>query len=368
MKSKSGLGCVGSLILVVVIMLVIKYWAFLVLGSSVILIYLLLYKHAVSSKKKIYTPNSPTAVPKDPDESHNSENQLQEVSISQTTAKADAAPIVHKLRRKLYDYIVFDIETTGLRPADDEIIQLSALKVKNDKITDTFDCYIHPNAPIPEKIVYLTGISNDTVANAPGIETAMQQFSAFAANLPLVGHNIIRFDVPFIISNGFYRTDIEALDTWRLARTKTFPEELPNLKLPTLKDYFGIESVSHNAIADCKTNMIVYQHLRDDSLARVDRPKLETSHELDGLRFAITGQFIQASRDDIAAFIVQHGGRVTSSVSRKTDYLVDGQQISDSLTDGLHSAKELSAISLQSTGEKIKTIGYDDLIALAKSA
>ncbi|EPC45440.1 DNA polymerase III subunit epsilon, partial [Lacticaseibacillus paracasei subsp. paracasei Lpp7] len=197
-------------------------------------------------------------------------------------------PVISRIRRSLHDFVVFDIETTGLNASSDEIIQLSAIKVHDDEVVDTFDCYLKPQRKIPEKIVYLTGITNELVEEASPIDEIMPQFVKFTAGFPLVGHNIIRFDLPFILRNGFYREKIEALDTLILARKTDFPDSISNFKLPTLKQYFGITNTSHNAIEDCRTNMVVYQRIRDGKLEATPAPIVKPTHELAKLRFAIT--------------------------------------------------------------------------------
>ncbi|QFR23673.1 3'-5' exonuclease [Schleiferilactobacillus harbinensis] len=77
------------------------------------------------------------------------------------TIGSNRCPIIHKLQKKLYDFVAFDIETTGLSPHRNEIIQLSAIKVKKDEVVDQFDSYVHPSEFIPTNIVYLTGISRE---------------------------------------------------------------------------------------------------------------------------------------------------------------------------------------------------------------
>lgn len=281
------------------------------------------------------------------------------------TIGSNRCPIIHKLQKKLYDFVAFDIETTGLSPHRNEIIQLSAIKVKKDEVVDQFDSYVHPSEFIPTNIVYLTGISNETVKDAPNVEIVINNFKLFFEGLPLVGHNIITFDLPFLIANGFDVPSIDALDTCRLARGKRFPIEMDNLKIPTLKRYFGIQNTSHNSLADCETNVIVYRKLRDDDLRPVTLEKASVSQSLSGLRFSITGEFMGIPREDIADAIRAHGGRVTGSVSKATDYLVDGKQIASTLTDGSHSKKEIDAAKIQATGGKVKVISLNDLKSIA---
>lgn len=379
-KSKSGLGCGTFLIAAVGIGLLVTYWYVFLIAVAIgigIWLYLRGKKHRVTEKNE--SQQLPMEQPSD-NQSHNDEVQPHPVnqpfnhkSVGTTVSTSHSSdvnehhrqtinqPKVHKIRRALHSYVVFDIETTGLSPQLDEIIQLSAIKIEEDSVVDEFDHYIKPSSPIPEQIFYLTGITNDIVSSAPSIKEVMPKFIQFVGGLPLVGHNIIKFDIPFIINNGFSQADIEALDTWQLAKRADFPETLPNLKLPTLKKYFGINRPSHNAIQDCKTNAEVYVKLRDKQLDPVPIPEVQTTHELDKLRFAITGEFIGISREDLIELITIHGGRVTASVSKATDYLLDGKQFSDRLSDGIHSLKELNGQKLIQSGAKLQIIGIDDL-------
>lgn len=289
--------------------------------------------------------------------------QLNETNVwgEERRGQVHQDPIIRKIHRSLKDFVVFDIETSGFSPRNDAIIQLSAVKVKNDQIVDQFDEFVNPHREVEAKIVYLTGIRPTDMQDADDIEPVMQRFMTFVGNLPLVGHNIVKFDIPFILANGFYEDQVEVLDTWNLAQDRDFPEELPNLKLPTLKKYFGVVNRSHNALNDSLTEFVLYQHLRDNKLSRVEIKLDDEPQTLAGLRFVVTGDFMEAPREEIVESIKAHGGRATGSVSGKTDYLVLGTQVDSRLKDGVHSKKELDAIARQEEGGKIQIIGYDAL-------
>lgn len=272
-------------------------------------------------------------------------------------------PTVHKLRRKLTDFVVFDIETTGLNRYENELTQVSAVKYRNDKLVEKFNTYVNPHQMLDKNITFLTGITNEMVTNAPETETVIQQFTDFIEDLPLVGHNIYRFDIPFLIAKGFSVQDIYALDTYPLSNNKL--PKLKNHKLPTLKEYYGIVNGSHNSLNDCETNAIVYQNLRDDRLDQVEPDYSKFEKTLVGLRFSITGQFIEKGRDEIAEEIIEHGGKYTKTVTKLTNYLIDGTQIATNLVDGKHSSSELKAM----TSDVTKIISLDDFekMALNKS-
>lgn len=271
-------------------------------------------------------------------------------------------PKIHRLRRKLTDFVVFDIETTGLSRFDDAIIQISALKYRNDQFVDKFNSFINPHRHLEQKIIYLTGITDKDLVDAPEANDVITKFTTFAQGLPLVGHNIIKFDIPFMIAQGFYLPDIDALDTLPLSQSK-----LPSLndhKLPTLKKYFGIVNRSHNALNDCETNAIVYLNLRDDKLDQVKPDYSSIPKSIAGIRFCITGEFIEESRDDLVEEIKQHGGRYTRAVSGLTNYLIKGTQTSSNLVDGVHSNSELKVIENAKKGKITKVIGLSEFHAL----
>src|SRR5699024_4816683 len=94
-------------------------------------------------------------------------------------------------------YIVLDLETTGLRPKQDKIIEIGAVKVCNDVVVDVFSRLVYPGIPIKEEVMQLTGISNEMVKHEHTINEILPQFLAFAQELPLVGHNIM-FDYSFM--------------------------------------------------------------------------------------------------------------------------------------------------------------------------
>ena len=162
------------------------------------------------------------------------------------------------------DYTVIDIETNGLMSDVCEIIEVSALKFRDDNQVDAFSTLIKPSQPIDPFITNLTGITDEMVENAPDIQPVMAAFYEFIGNDILIGHNV-NFDINFLydklwIHNGLV-LDNDFVDTLRLAR-KALPR-LINHKQVTVAEYYGINTKgSHRALRDCEICNLCYQNLK----------------------------------------------------------------------------------------------------------
>lgn len=152
----------------------------------------------------------------------------------------------------LQDYIVLDIETTGLSHKDNEIIEFAAIRYAYGHETHRFHSLIKPEKPIPPGITKLTGITNEDVEDAPAWNDVADGILSFLGDLPLIGHNAISFDIPFISAKLGIELMNPKLDTLYMAR-KAFPL-LPNHKLEYLKTALALETgVSHRADSDTET-------------------------------------------------------------------------------------------------------------------
>lgn len=98
------------------------------------------------------------------------------------------------------DWVVFDLETTGLSPDWDTIIQIAAVRMRGGRRMEreSFELFVNPGRPIPAFITQYTGIGDRHVRGAPGIVTALQEFSHFVGESTLVAHNGHRFDMKFL--------------------------------------------------------------------------------------------------------------------------------------------------------------------------
>ncbi len=96
------------------------------------------------------------------------------------------------------DFVVFDIESTGLSVNDDKIIEIGAVKICNGKIIDRFSTFVNPGIPIPYRIEQLTGINDSMVSDAPAIENILSSFIEFCNGCAVVAHNA-SFDTGMIL-------------------------------------------------------------------------------------------------------------------------------------------------------------------------
>ncbi|MFV8401331.1 PolC-type DNA polymerase III [Mycoplasma sp. CR] len=162
-------------------------------------------------------------------------------------------------------YIVLDIETTGLSPNLHEITEIAAIKVINNQVVDHFSQLVRISGPLPEFISQLTHITWDMLKNQAPIKQVMLEFIDFVQDLPLVGHNIARFDIKFLqyyaakTHGHIFRNEI--IDTLMLSRHRL---NLPNYKLGTICNYYCIPydaSENHRALADCEVTLQCYKFL-----------------------------------------------------------------------------------------------------------
>ncbi len=158
------------------------------------------------------------------------------------------------------EFVILDIETTGLSPHRDEIIELSALLIRNDEIVEEFNRLVKPEGEISAFISNLTGITPEMVADAPDIATAIKDFDDFCVGKIVLGHNIT-FDISFIDYNlqkyhGLSFSN-DFIDSLRLA--KILLPQLQNRKLGTLANFFGFNTEGmHRGLKDCKVTHLCY--------------------------------------------------------------------------------------------------------------
>lgn len=149
-------------------------------------------------------------------------------------------------------YVVLDIETTGLSKYKHKITEIAAVKFKYGKQVDEFSNLVNPQMPIPRFITRLTGINNDMVKKAPTINKILPGFLNFLGNDMLVAHNAT-FDYGFISYNAKEHLNHVMMNdricTRKLA-SRLLPE-LPSKKLSSICEFLEISNLSaHRAMSD----------------------------------------------------------------------------------------------------------------------
>ena len=148
-------------------------------------------------------------------------------------------------------YIVFDLETTGIRLEKDEIVEIGACKIKDGKIVETFQTLVHPSFPIPKEASDVNNITNEMVKYSPTIDKVLPDFLLFANDFPVIGHNV-DFDFSFIAKFAKklgYEFINESIDTLTMSK-----DLLPTRKQYSLvslsQDYMISHLDAHRALSD----------------------------------------------------------------------------------------------------------------------
>lgn len=164
----------------------------------------------------------------------------------------DGVPIVYNTGNRSFEdeFVVFDIETTGLSSVKDRITEIGAVKIRNGQLVDRFSELINPEIPIPENIIKLTGITNAMVKDKKTISDILPRFLQFVGDAPLIAHNA-SFDTGFIrvkageLGLAVNNTVIDTLQLSRILLT-----ELKRHKLNLVCEYLGISLENHHRAAD----------------------------------------------------------------------------------------------------------------------
>ncbi len=283
------------------------------------------------------------------------------------------------------NYTVIDIETTGLSSEWNEIIELAAIKCCNGNPVNNFHTLVKPSRPIDPFITELTGINDEMVEHAPRIDNVLGDFLSFVGDDIVVGHNI-SFDVNFIydISIKLFNRPFsnDHINTVRFAN-KLLPE-LPHKTLNCVCKHFSISTHgSHRALKDCELTNSIFQRMlsmiddRDafcdlfkkwknpnlrwttkDILANPDYKPDEDS-PVYGKAFCFTGKLDQMPRKEACQIVVNMGGKLTETVSKKTNYLVLGcTDYCKTIKDG-KTSKQKKAEKYQREGSDISVITED---------
>lgn len=308
------------------------------------------------------------------------------------------------------DYCIIDIETTGLDYSC-KIIEVSAIKVRNDNVCEQFSQLVNPGLSIvykfcdkvltpiefyiPDFIQDLTGITDDMVKNQPTIDNIIPELAEFIGDDLLVGHNIVSFDSNFLFDDFMRSGRVlpnNLIDTLRLSRWI-----LPNLEHHRLEDlsrYYKIPvDVSHRGLEDCKTTYKVFMHLKNDCIKNfgdlnsfygyvksrlskskytlkskditTEKTEFDVSNPLYGSVCVFTGTLEKMPRRRAMQIVKDLGGECGDSVTQKTNYLILGNNdFKTTIKDG-KSTKQKKAEKLQLEGNDIQIISENVFYEMA---
>lgn len=286
------------------------------------------------------------------------------------------------------NYVILDLETTGLSPEKDQIIEIGALRIKNGVPEDTWKSLIRPDFSLlpgntlSPYVSSLTGITGDMLVYAPSLSEVTKDLLSFLDVLPIGGHRV-DFDLSFLNASlqkmGFASIQNDFFDTLLLSQ-RLLPE-LIHHKLGDLASYYQIDySGAHRALRDCE---ITWHCLRAmEETARSSFPSKEAFeqhwafgrrkispeeilaqttvfdelHPLYCKNTAITGVLSSLSRRAAMQKIADLGGYNQDKVNTFTDYLVCGKN------DG--SAKIKKALRLKAGGYPIQLLSEEEFLTL----
>lgn len=279
------------------------------------------------------------------------------------------------------DYIVVDLETTGLSPEWDEILEIAALKVSGGVVVDTFQSFAKPSEPIDEFIAQLTGITDEMVATAPGVEDVLPNLFAFVGNSVVVGHNV-NFDINFLYDNSARLLGVpfgnDYIDTMRLSRLLL--PGLPHYRLKDMVKHYGIAAAGyHQALSDCELTRNVFEclrqtaaeqfgspehfiirrichHLADNSKITTHNTQFDETHPLFGKVCVFTGTLDRLVRKEAKQLVVDLGGICSGTVTKDTNYLILGNTQYCTTIKGGKSTKHKKAEAYKLKGCEIEII------------
>lgn len=163
----------------------------------------------------------------------------------------------------LQDYVVIDLEMTGLNPKSDKILELAAVRMRNGREVAVYSKLVNPQVPLSEKVIALTGITEEEVSDGAPLDESVAEFLEFLGEDVLVGQNVI-FDYSFLKQwtvNHKQTLEKRAVDTLKLARMFLPAEQKKNLE--SLCVYFGVERVhAHRALDDARETAQIFEKLK----------------------------------------------------------------------------------------------------------
>ena len=174
------------------------------------------------------------------------------------------------------EFVIFDVETTGLSSVYDTIIEIGAVKMKNGEVIERFDKFINPHHPLSEQTINLTSITDEDVSKADDEDVVIRQFKEFYGDRPLCGHNV-QFDVGFVNAalrrSGLEEISQPVVDTLEVSRL-LHPEQSRHTLDSLAKKYDVVLEHHHRANQDAEATGYLMFKLLDAFNERFDQDNL----------------------------------------------------------------------------------------------
>ncbi|NIS80047.1 MAG: DEAD/DEAH box helicase family protein [Anaerolineales bacterium] len=159
--------------------------------------------------------------------------------------------------------LALDLETTGLNPDRDTIIEIGAVRFRGTRVEEEWSTLVNPGRPLDPTIKALTGISDEMLANAPRLNQILGEFRDFVGDLPVLGHNV-RFDLSFLHPRGLLQNN-PTLDTFDIA--SVLLPTAGRYSLGSLASALAIPvRTSHRALQDAQTTRLIFMRLYERAL------------------------------------------------------------------------------------------------------
>jgi DNA polymerase-3 subunit epsilon/ATP-dependent DNA helicase DinG len=205
------------------------------------------------------------------------------------------------------DLVAIDLETTGLDPLHDAIIEVGAVRLRDGKVIDEFSSLIDPGRPIPHLITNITGIRSQDVIGAPTITAVVPALREFIGHAPIIGHNV-GFDAAFLVRQGLVQTN-PRIDTYDLASILMPTAARYSLTALTGEIEIDLEN-AHRALDDARAAGLLYYMLWERLLRLPFDLLMEINVAAQDLAWEARFIFDAALRDRLAA------GEVAPAIQR----------------------------------------------------
>lgn len=274
------------------------------------------------------------------------------------------------------EFVAIDIETTGLNPTCDEIVEVSAVRYRNGHEVDAYETLVKPTRPLSAFITLFNGITNDMVADAPAVGEIMPPLRAFIGDSVLLGHNV-HFDINFLYDAieraGAPHLSNDFIDTMGLLR-RIKGAEAPGSLADAAQAYSISVPGHHRAGWDSRCAAELFLRLVSGGELQPEHmlpPKRQyhslseivpESDDIDpynpcyGKTFVFTGALTRFLRAEAMQEVVNRGGNCKKAVTKNTNFLVEGDFDHVDVGEDGESTKQQKARELQLKGYDICVI------------